>query len=93
MFTAPGGAGIDTIVLACTHFPLVEAELAAAAPRPVAFVDGKEGIARRTAFLTRHRAWPDEPPVDRALFTGRTADLDTLSATFAKFGIDRLDYL
>ncbi len=53
LFAQPGGERIDTIVLACTHFPLVEAELAAAAPRPVRFVDGKEGIARRTAWLTR----------------------------------------
>ena len=61
LFAQPGGERIDTIVLACTHFPLVEDELAAAAPRPVAFVDGKEGIARRTAWLTRDRAWPDRP--------------------------------
>jgi glutamate racemase len=93
LFGQPGGDRIDTIVLACTHFPLVEAELAAAAPRPVSFVDGKEGIARRTAFLTRDRAWPAEPPAHRALFTGRTADLEALRATFANFGIARLDYL
>jgi len=93
LFGQPGGDGIDTIVLACTHFPLVEAELAAAAPRPVSFVDGKEGIARRTAFLTRHRAWPAAPPTHRALFTGRSADLEALRVTFATFGIDRLDHL
>jgi len=93
LFDQPGGDRIDTIVLACTHFPLVEAELAAASPRPLSFVDGKEGIARRTAFLTRHRAWPAEAPAHRALFTGRTADLDALRAAFATFGIDRLDHL
>ena len=54
----PGGDRIDTIVLSCTHFPLVEAELADAAPRPLAFVDGKEGIARRVQALTPHVAWP-----------------------------------
>ena len=53
LLTQPGGDRIDTVVLACTHFPLVQAELAAAAPRPLAFVDGKEGIARRTAWLSR----------------------------------------
>lgn len=47
----PGGEGIDTVVLACTHFPLLAAELAAAAPRPLTFVDGGEGIARRVAYL------------------------------------------
>ena len=36
-----------------------EDELAAAAPRPLAFVDGNDGIARRTAWLARDLAWPD----------------------------------
>ena len=89
----PGGERIDSIVLACTHFPLVEAELAAAVPRPITFVDGKEGIARRTAWLTRDRAWSEERPAHRALFTGRAADLGALRASFAGFGIDRLDFL
>lgn len=44
---------IDTIVLACTHFPLVQDELAAAFGRPIRFVHGAEGIARRIAYLTR----------------------------------------
>ena len=35
MFAAPGGDRIDTVVLACTHFPLLDAELTAAAPHPV----------------------------------------------------------
>src|SRR5687768_7177669 len=50
---------IDTVVLACTHFPLLADELAAALPG-VAFVDGGAGIARRIAFLTKGQAWPDE---------------------------------
>jgi glutamate racemase len=88
-----GGDKIDTIVLACTHFPLVEAELAAAAPRPVAFVDGKEGIARRVAFLTQGRAWPDERPAHRALFTGRTADIEAYRPGFAAFGFGDIGFL
>src|SRR4051794_31777216 len=68
LFAQPGGGRIDTIVLACTHFPLVEEELAAGAPHAVAFVDGKEGIARRTAWLTRDVVWPGEEPRHRALF-------------------------
>jgi glutamate racemase len=88
-----GGEVIDTIVLACTHFPLVEAELAAAVPRPLAFVDGKEGIARRVAFLTRERKWSDEAPRHRAFFTGRTADLAAYRPGFARFGFDTMDFL
>jgi glutamate racemase len=81
-----GGGAIDTIVLACTHFPLVEAELAAAAPRPLSFVDGKEGIARRVAWLTRERAWADAPPVHRALFTGSSPIIDPYRPGFAVRG-------
>lgn len=55
-----GGERIDTIVLACTHFPLVADQLAAAAPG-IGFVDGGEGIARRIAHLTAGQAWPDRP--------------------------------
>ena len=46
------GERIDTVVLACTHFPLVQTELAAAFGPDVTFIDGSDGIARRIAFLT-----------------------------------------
>jgi glutamate racemase len=90
LFARPGGERIDTIVLACTHFPLVEEELARAAPRPVAFVDGKEGIARRVASLTAHREWPAEAPEHRALFTGGAAGLDAYRPAFAALGFAEL---
>ena len=93
LFAQRGGDRIDTIVLACTHFPLVEAELAAASPPGVRFVDGKEGIARRTAWLTRHRRWPEAEPEHRALFTGRGTDVEAYRAGFARFGVHRLDIL
>jgi glutamate racemase len=48
---------IDTVVLACTHFPLVQEELAHAFGRPVTFVHGADGIARRIAWLTRDQAF------------------------------------
>jgi glutamate racemase len=93
LFAQPGGDAIDTIVLACTHFPLVEAELAAAAPRPVRFVDGKEGIARRTAWLTRDRDWPAEPGEGIALFTGRTTDVAAYRPGLARYGLTRIERL
>ena len=88
----PDGDRIDTVVLACTHFPLVEEELAAAAPRPLAFVDGKEGIARRTAWLTRERRWPEEAAEGIALFTGREG-ADAYRAGLARFGLARIETL
>jgi len=65
----PGGDRIDVIVNACTHFPLVEADLAVAAPRPVAFVDGGAGIARRVVALTEGQDWPETPAPGLAVFT------------------------
>jgi glutamate racemase len=93
LFAKPGGEGIDTIVLACTHFPLVQEELAAASRRPVRFVDGKEGIARRTAWLTRDRTWPDAPTEGLALFTGRSTGIEAYRAGFASFGLTRIERL
>jgi glutamate racemase len=93
LFAQPGGERIDTIVLACTHFPLVEEELAAAAPHPVRFVDGKEGIARRTAWLTRGLSWPDAPSEGVALFTGRGTDVEAYRPGLARYGLTRLERL
>jgi glutamate racemase len=93
LFAQPGGDRIDTIVLACTHFPLVEEELGAAAPRPVRFVDGKEGIARRTSWLTRDIAWPDAPAEGRAIFTGARTDLDSYRPALARYGLTRVERL
>jgi glutamate racemase len=90
LFAQPGGERIDTVVLACTHFPLVEAELAAASPRPVRFVDGKEGIARRTAWLLGGRAWPEPAPEGTAVFTSRNTDIKAYRPGLARFGLTRV---
>ncbi|MCY1171119.1 MULTISPECIES: glutamate racemase [Sphingomonas] len=93
LFGQAGGARIDTIVNACTHFPLVADELAAAAPHPVRFVDGSAGIARRIAHLTEGQSWPDSPGEGRAVFTARDAGIDRLAPALASFGLTRLDAL
>ncbi|HEX8533866.1 MAG TPA: glutamate racemase [Allosphingosinicella sp.] len=87
LLSQPGGDRIDTIVLACTHFPLVDEELAAASPRPLAFVDGKEGIARRTAWLTRETAWPEEPGAGLAFFTGWDPRLEAYREGLRRYGL------
>jgi glutamate racemase len=84
----PGGERIDTVVLACTHFPLVADALAAAAPRPLAFVDGGAGIARRVAFLTAGQAWPDRPSPGVAVFTGPIDPDPAFHANLARFGLE-----
>jgi glutamate racemase len=93
LFGQPGGGEIDTIVLACTHFPLVEDELAAASPRRIAFVDGKEGIARRTAHLTRHKSWPAEASPGTALFTRWLPQTEAYRRGLADYGLERVETL
>lgn len=51
LFAGPDGEKIDVAALACTHFPLLRDELAAAAPHAVAWLDSGEAIARRVASL------------------------------------------
>jgi glutamate racemase len=51
LFEQDGGADIDVVVLACTHYPHVKAQLAAIAPRKVAWVDSGVAIAQRARVL------------------------------------------
>jgi glutamate racemase len=69
LFKQPGAEGMDVVVLACTHFPLLSDELDQAFPG-LAWVDGGAGIARRIEYLTREQPWPSEYPGGIAVFTG-----------------------
>ena len=91
LFDLQGGERIDTVVLACTHFPLLAEELSAAFPG-LSWVDGGPGIARRIAYLTREQPWPAEPGPGIFVATGappRTALLSSL----ARFGLDDVQRL
>jgi glutamate racemase len=85
-----GAEKIDTLVLACTHFPLLEEELRAALGREVDFVHGAEGIARRIAFLTQGQSFVRKAP-DSAVTTGDLADFKRLASAFAGYRIERLE--
>jgi glutamate racemase len=89
----PGGDQVDTVVLACTHFPLVADELRAAAPRPLTFVDGGDGISRRVAWLTQGQTWPDSPGEGVVLFTKRFDPVPELINRLALYGLGRVAYL
>ena len=85
-----GGDRIDTVVLACTHFPLVEADLRAAFGPGVTFVDGAAGIARRIAFLTQGQPFAREVP-DFALFTGEPDTFFGLLPALTDCGLDHTE--
>ena len=89
----PGGERIDVIVNACTHFPLVVEELAAAARHPIRFVDGGPGIARRVAFLVQGQQWPEAPGEGLAVFTRRGGDDQALAPALASYGLSRIESL
>ena len=88
----PGGGEIDTVVLACTHFPLVEAELAAAFGPGVRFVHGAQGIARRIAHLTEGQAFA-RPAPDTALFTRGDPEVQSLAPALARYALNRIEIL
>ena len=88
----PGGAEIDTVVLACTHFPLLQTELAAAFGPGVTFVDGAAGIARRIVHLTQGQPFTRAAP-DFALFTQPDETLAALAPALAHYGLSRSEIL
>jgi glutamate racemase len=93
LFDQAGGDSIDVIVNACTHFPLVADDLARAAQRPVAFVDGNAGIARRIASLTADQQWAERPAEGRAVFTLLDDRARALVPALKRFGLDRIESL
>lgn len=88
----PGGEAIDTVVLACTHFPLVADELARAFGPGVTFVDGAQGIARRIAHLTQGQEFKRSRP-DFALFTRDDPSLSALGPALARHGLTEMEIL
>ncbi len=77
----------DQIVLACTHFPLLRAELSQAASRPVSWVDSGTAIARRTESLLGVKGADKRPGKDLAFLIGPPTSKKRRSA-FSKFGFD-----
>ena len=91
MFDEPCGNRIDTVVLACTHFPLLEDELRSAFPH-VTYVDGGPGIARRIASLTQGQPWPAMTQPGLFLFTALPLRRP-LESALAELGIGQITSL
>lgn len=86
----PDGDRIDTVVLACTHFPLLQEELAEAFGPKVRFVHGAPGIARHIAHLLEGQPFERGAP-DRALFTGAPSFRDDYRDALARFGLTAIE--
>jgi len=81
----PGGEDIDTLVLACTHFPLLSDELAAAFGEGVQQVDGAVGIAERIVHLLEGQSFTKAGP-NRFIVTGPLSGAQGLEPALAARG-------
>ena len=77
------GARTDTIVLACTHYPLLTERFSRLAPWPVAFVDPAPAIARRVCGLLGPAPPAMGRGTTRAVFTSARYPAEAL----LRFGI------
>jgi glutamate racemase len=84
-FLDDGTRRTDTIVLACTHYPLLLDRLDRLAAWPVAWIDPAPAIARRVVDLLGPTQ--GEPGTARALFTSGQAASPAVAAALARFGI------
>jgi glutamate racemase len=65
------GARTDTVVLACTHYPLILERLVKAAPWPVQWIDPAPAIARRASSLFVEKGEPSARPIEAFFTSGR----------------------
>ena len=85
-FVEKDGRRTDTIVLACTHYPLLLDRFRANAPWPVTWLDPAFAIARRVADLMREREAGNSPPPPQIAFTSGHTPSPALAAALAKYG-------
>lgn len=82
----------DTVVLGCTHFPLLRDELHQILPAGTRLVDSGAAIARRTAWLLEHDA-PDvrSSQVNCAFCTRVDQEAQLLSPVLQRYGFPLLE--
>jgi len=86
-FVDEDGQRTDTVVLACTHYPLLLGRFRRLAPWPVAWLDPAPAIARRVAGLLRdHPALARPAPPPRLIFTSGKSPPPALAAFLSRFG-------
>jgi glutamate racemase len=88
-FIDQDGRRTDTIVLACTHYPLLLERLTRLAPWPVTFIDPAPAIARRAAGLLGPKAIDRTASPARIVFTSGRPVPAASAAALARFGINR----
>jgi glutamate racemase len=85
-FIEKDGRRTDTIVLACTHYPLLIERFRANARWPVSWLDPAPAIARRVVDLMRMRPNGEPPTSPRMIFTSGRAPSPALAASLSRYG-------
>ncbi|MEH6911451.1 MAG: glutamate racemase [Oceanicoccus sp.] len=91
----PQWPNVDTVVLACTHFPLIKQELSIAAPGISHWVDSGDAIARRIKSLIPSLPSDPQSPsgIDRVFFTSKNDITETFKKGFQQFGFNEITLL
>lgn len=87
---------LDTIILACTHFPLIKDQLVAASPRQVNWIDSGEAISRRvSSLLDKSKTAQRSQRIEQGnvIFTQRSADIGSLKTTLKNFNLGNIAYI
>ncbi len=90
-FVEDAGGRTDTVVLACTHYPLLLPRLARIAPWPVRWIDPAPAIARRVGQVLDSRPAATagtKPGLSAALFTSDAEPGAALKAFLAARGLE-----
>lgn len=84
----------DTVVLGCTHFPLLREELIAVLPEGTRLVDSGAAIARRVAWLVADRPIVlHEAPINKVYTTLLNDETLRLNPVFEQMGFQRIKVL
>lgn len=85
----------DTIVLGCTHFPLLKEEIARCFKHPINLVDSGNAIAQRVTQLLGKSEMTGKENNHQAYFTkayklAESADFNALQCSFSAYGFNSL---
>ncbi|HEY7885738.1 MAG TPA: glutamate racemase [Cellvibrionaceae bacterium] len=89
---------LDCLVLACTHFPLLQQPIQALLGPQVRLLDSGEAIARRIAFWQDNGVTAGTPAVQvdspaTAWFSAPSGNPESLRPALARFALNNVDYL
>jgi glutamate racemase len=99
-FDHADGSKMDTLVLACTHFPLIRDEILASLHRinpdnSYLLIDSGEAIARRVESLLLNIENVNTGKTDGhlALFTKMSPDIESLKPALSRYGFDQVEFI